>query len=97
MRNRVIRLVIALAAVCVLASSAVLAQSGQSAGAAIVYAAGEPITNGQGILVQSNSPIRTDSIPIGFRVKRKRACRRMPTCRLARGTASARFIRFARP
>jgi sulfonate transport system substrate-binding protein len=31
----------------------------QSAGAAIVYAAGQPITNGQGILVQSNSPIRT--------------------------------------
>jgi sulfonate transport system substrate-binding protein len=31
----------------------------QSAGAAIVYAAGEPITNGQGILVQKNSPIRS--------------------------------------
>jgi sulfonate transport system substrate-binding protein len=31
----------------------------QSAGAAIVYAAGEPITNGQGILVQGNSPIRS--------------------------------------
>src|SRR6202163_3408447 len=30
----------------------------QSAGAAIVYAAGQPITNGQGILVHSNSPIR---------------------------------------
>src|SRR3954454_818875 len=27
----------------------------QSAGAAIVYAAGQPITNGQGLLVQSNS------------------------------------------
>ena len=31
----------------------------QSAGAAIVYAAGQPITNGQGILVQNNSPIRS--------------------------------------
>jgi sulfonate transport system substrate-binding protein len=31
----------------------------QSAGAAIVYAAGQPITNGQGILVPGNSPIRT--------------------------------------
>jgi sulfonate transport system substrate-binding protein len=31
----------------------------QSAGAAIVYAAGEPITNGQGILVQKDSPIRS--------------------------------------
>jgi sulfonate transport system substrate-binding protein len=31
----------------------------QSAGANIVYAAGQPITNGQGILVQANSPIRT--------------------------------------
>jgi sulfonate transport system substrate-binding protein len=31
----------------------------QSAGAAIVYAAGQPVTNGQGILVQSNSPIRS--------------------------------------
>jgi len=31
----------------------------QSAGAAIVYAAGQPITNGQGILVPNNSPIRT--------------------------------------
>jgi sulfonate transport system substrate-binding protein len=29
----------------------------QAAGANIVYAAGEPITNGQGILVQANSPI----------------------------------------
>ena len=31
----------------------------QSAGAAIVYAAGQPITNGQGILVQRDSPIRS--------------------------------------
>jgi sulfonate transport system substrate-binding protein len=31
----------------------------QSAGAAIVYAAGQPITNGQGILIQGNSAIRT--------------------------------------
>jgi sulfonate transport system substrate-binding protein len=31
----------------------------QSAGAAIVYAAGQPITNGQGILVQKDSPIRS--------------------------------------
>ena len=31
----------------------------QAAGAAIVYAAGQPITNGQGILVPKNSPIRT--------------------------------------
>jgi sulfonate transport system substrate-binding protein len=31
----------------------------QAAGAAIVYAAGEPATNGQGILVPSNSPIRS--------------------------------------
>jgi sulfonate transport system substrate-binding protein len=31
----------------------------QSAGAAIVYAAGQPITNGQGILVPNNSPIRS--------------------------------------
>jgi sulfonate transport system substrate-binding protein len=31
----------------------------QSAGAAIVYAAGQPITNGQGILVLNNSPIRS--------------------------------------
>jgi sulfonate transport system substrate-binding protein len=30
----------------------------QAAGAAIVYAAGQPITNGQGILVQANSAIR---------------------------------------
>lgn len=30
----------------------------QAAGAAIVYAAGQPITNGQGILVPKNSPIR---------------------------------------
>ena len=30
----------------------------QSAGAAIVYAAGQPITNGQGILIPSNSSIR---------------------------------------
>jgi sulfonate transport system substrate-binding protein len=29
----------------------------QAAGANIVYAAGEPVTNGQGILVQANSPI----------------------------------------
>jgi sulfonate transport system substrate-binding protein len=41
---------------------------GQSAGAAIVYAAGEPITNGQGILVQSNSPIRTIADLKGKRV-----------------------------
>ena len=31
----------------------------QSAGAAIVYAAGQPITNGQGILVPANSSIRS--------------------------------------
>ena len=31
----------------------------QSAGAAIAYAAGQPITNGQGILVPGNSPIRS--------------------------------------
>lgn len=31
----------------------------QAAGAAIVYAAGQPITNGQGILVPANSPIHT--------------------------------------
>src|SRR6266536_1771893 len=31
----------------------------QAAGAAIVYAAGQPITNGQGILVPQNSAIRT--------------------------------------
>src|SRR6478609_10835269 len=30
----------------------------QAAGAAIVYAAGQPITNGQGILVPKDSPIR---------------------------------------
>jgi sulfonate transport system substrate-binding protein len=30
----------------------------QSAGAAIVYAAGQPVTNGQGILVPQNSPIQ---------------------------------------
>ena len=32
----------------------------QAAGAAIVYAAGQPITNGQGILVPPNSPIKID-------------------------------------
>jgi sulfonate transport system substrate-binding protein len=31
----------------------------QAAGAAIVYAAGQPITNGQGILVPNDSPIRS--------------------------------------
>src|SRR5437773_5104082 len=31
----------------------------QSAGAAIVYAAGQPVTNGQGILVPAGSAIRT--------------------------------------
>lgn len=31
----------------------------QAAGAAIVYAAGQPITNGQGILVSKDSPIRS--------------------------------------
>lgn len=31
----------------------------QAAGAAIVYAAGQPITNGQGILVRKDSPIRS--------------------------------------
>lgn len=31
----------------------------QAAGAAIVYAAGQPITNGQGILVPRESPVRT--------------------------------------
>jgi sulfonate transport system substrate-binding protein len=40
----------------------------QSAGAAVVYAAGQPITNGQGILVQSNSPIRTIADLKGKRV-----------------------------
>jgi sulfonate transport system substrate-binding protein len=40
----------------------------QSAGAAMVYAAGQPITNGQGILVQSNSPIRTIADLKGKRV-----------------------------
>lgn len=40
----------------------------QSAGAAIVYAAGQPITNGQGILVQGNSAIRTIANLKGKRV-----------------------------
>jgi sulfonate transport system substrate-binding protein len=40
----------------------------QSAGAAIVYAAGQPVTNGQGILVQNNSPIRTIADLKGKRV-----------------------------
>jgi sulfonate transport system substrate-binding protein len=40
----------------------------QAAGAAIVYAAGQPITNGQGILVPSNSPIRTIADLKGKRV-----------------------------
>jgi len=40
----------------------------QSAGAAVVYAAGQPITNGQGILVQNNSPIRTIADLKGKRV-----------------------------
>jgi sulfonate transport system substrate-binding protein len=40
----------------------------QSAGAAIVYAAGQPITNGQGILVPANSCIRSISDLKGKRV-----------------------------
>src|ERR1700744_3203771 len=40
----------------------------QSAGAAIVYAAGQPITNGQGILVPNNSPIRSIADLRGKRV-----------------------------
>jgi sulfonate transport system substrate-binding protein len=40
----------------------------QAAGAAIVYAAGQPITNGQGILVPRNSPIRTFADLKGKRV-----------------------------
>ena len=40
----------------------------QSAGAAIVYAAGQPITNGQGILVPGNSPIRSIADLKGRRV-----------------------------
>jgi sulfonate transport system substrate-binding protein len=40
----------------------------QSAGAAIVYAAGQPITNGQGILVQGHSPIRSIADLKGRRV-----------------------------
>jgi sulfonate transport system substrate-binding protein len=40
----------------------------QSAGAAIVYAAGQPITNGQGILVPPNSPIRSIAELKGKRV-----------------------------
>ena len=40
----------------------------QAAGAAIVYAAGQPITNGQGILVPSNSPIRSIADLKGKRV-----------------------------
>jgi sulfonate transport system substrate-binding protein len=40
----------------------------QSAGANIVYAAGQPITNGQGILVQAASPIRTIADLRGKRV-----------------------------
>src|ERR1700724_1882341 len=40
----------------------------QSAGAAIVYAAGQPITNGQGILVPANSTIRSVADLKGKRV-----------------------------
>jgi sulfonate transport system substrate-binding protein len=40
----------------------------QSAGAAIVYAAGQPVTEGQGILVQGNSPIRSIADLKGKRV-----------------------------
>jgi sulfonate transport system substrate-binding protein len=40
----------------------------QSAGAAIVYAAGQPITNGQGILVPGNSQIRSIADLKGKRV-----------------------------
>src|ERR1035438_4341641 len=40
----------------------------QAAGAAIVYAAGQPITNGQGILVPQDSPIRSIADLKGKRV-----------------------------
>jgi sulfonate transport system substrate-binding protein len=40
----------------------------QSAGAAIVYAAGQPVTNGQGILVAANSAIRSIADLKGKRV-----------------------------
>jgi len=40
----------------------------QAAGAAIVYAAGQPITNGQGILVPKDSPIRSIAELKGRRV-----------------------------
>ncbi|MBK3666437.1 sulfonate ABC transporter substrate-binding protein [Bradyrhizobium diazoefficiens] len=40
----------------------------QAAGAAIVYAAGQPITNGQGILVSEDSPIRSIADLKGKRV-----------------------------
>jgi sulfonate transport system substrate-binding protein len=40
----------------------------QAAGAAIVYAAGQPVTNGQGILVPKDSPIRVISELKGKRV-----------------------------